>query len=73
MPLLAVLELLAALGLLVGIWAKAAGLAAAAGLVLYFIGAVIAHLRAKETVKDLFPAALLATISLVTLLLEVQR
>ena len=73
MPLLAVLELLAALGLLVGIWAKAAGLAAAAGLVLYFLGAVVAHLRAKETVKDLFPAALLAVISLVTLLLEVQR
>jgi uncharacterized membrane protein YphA (DoxX/SURF4 family) len=73
MPLLAVLELLAAIGLLVGIWAKAAGSAAAAGLVLYFLGAVGAHLRAKETVKDLFPAALLAVISLGTLLLEVQR
>ena len=73
MPLLAVLELLAALGLLVGIWTKAAGTAAAAGLVLYFLGAVAAHVRVKDTVKDLFPAALLTVISVATLLLEVQR
>ena len=73
LPVLAALELLAAVGLLVGIWAKAAGVAAAIGLVLYFLGAVGAHVRVKDTFKEFAPAALLGVISLVTVLLELHR
>jgi uncharacterized membrane protein YphA (DoxX/SURF4 family) len=55
-PLLAVLELLGALGILVGIWSKPLGVAATIGLSLYFLGAVGAHLKVKDVVKDVAPA-----------------
>ncbi|MBD0421649.1 DoxX family protein [Streptomyces sp. TRM S81-3] len=47
-PVLAVLEFAGALGLLVGIGYRPLGVAAAVGVVLYFLGAVIAHLRVKD-------------------------
>ena len=46
---LAVLEFAAALGLLAGIFYRPLGIAAGIGAVLYFVGALIAHLRAKDT------------------------
>lgn len=46
-PWLAAAKALGALGLLAGLLVPAIGLAAAAGLLLYFIGAVITVLRAK--------------------------
>jgi hypothetical protein len=44
-PFLASCEIAGAAGLLVGIWYAPLGIAAAIGVVLYFIGAVGAHLR----------------------------
>ncbi|MEU8251943.1 DoxX family protein [Nonomuraea sp. NPDC048916] len=46
---LAALKLAGALILLIGIFWRPLGIAAAIGLVLYFLGAVIIHLRAKDT------------------------
>jgi len=48
-PPLAACEIAGAVGLLVGIWLAPIGVAAAIGIVLYFVGAVIAHLRAGDT------------------------
>ena len=72
-PRLAILELLGAAGLLVGIWVPLIGLAAAIGLVLYFLGAVIAHVRAKAPAKESFPALVLLVLATATLVLEVLR
>ena len=47
-PVLAALEFAAALGLLAGIWRAPLGIAAAAGAVLYFIGAIVSHLRVGD-------------------------
>ena len=46
--ILGVLKAAGALGLLVGIRVPLIGTAAAAGLVLFFVGAIIAHLRARD-------------------------
>lgn len=55
-PFLAACEIAGALGLLVGLWYAPLGVAAAIGLVIYFVLAVGAHLR-KGDVKGM-PAAL---------------
>lgn len=47
-PFLASCEILGAAGLLAGLWYAPLGIAAAIGLVLYFIGAVGAHLRKRD-------------------------
>jgi hypothetical protein len=52
---LAAVLLAGAAGLLVGIWWLPAGIAAAIGLVGYFIGAVISHVRANDTGRILTP------------------
>ena len=48
LPWLAVCELAGAAGIVIGIFWKPLGIAAASGLVLYFIGAVVAHARVKD-------------------------
>lgn len=48
LTMLGVLKTAGALGLLAGIAAPVIGTAAAAGLVLFFIGAIITHLRARD-------------------------
>lgn len=72
-PVLAALELLGALGLLVGIWIAPIGMAAAVCLAIYFFGAVIAHIRAKQPIKDAVPAIALMLIAIVTAILEFTR
>ena len=47
-PLLAACEFAGALGLLAGIGWPALGIAGGVGLVLYFVGAVVSHLRAGD-------------------------
>ena len=47
-PLLAACEFAGALGLVVGIWWPPIGIAAGIGLVLYFVGAIVAHLRVGD-------------------------
>jgi DoxX-like family len=45
---LGVLELLATVGLIAGLWLPPIGVAAAIGSVLYFAGAIAAHLRFQD-------------------------
>lgn len=54
--LLVACELAGALGLVAGIWWPPLGIAAGIGLVLYFVGACVAHLRVGD-VKGVGPAA----------------
>jgi DoxX-like family len=48
-PVLASLELAGAAGILIGLWLEPLGIAAAVGLVAYFIGAVTGHPRVGDT------------------------
>ena len=45
---LGILKATGALGLLIGIWMPAIGIAAAIGLVLFFVGAIVTHLRGRD-------------------------
>jgi uncharacterized membrane protein YphA (DoxX/SURF4 family) len=49
LPVLAALEIAGAAGILIGLWLAPLGVAAAAGLVAYFVGAVGGHLRVGDT------------------------
>lgn len=49
-----VIKFSAALGLLAGLWIPYIGFAANVGLVLYFVVAIGAHLRAKDLGRNLF-------------------
>ena len=64
---LGTLKLAGAVGLLVGIAVPALGVAAAIGLVLFFIGAIVTHVRAQDYSSIPFPGSvlLLAVASLV--------
>jgi DoxX-like protein len=69
LPMLGTLKIVGAIGLLVGVaGAPAIGIAAATGLVLFFIGAVIAHIRAHVLYNIAFPGAYL-TLSAASLVL----
>ena len=67
---LAALLLVAAVGLVVGIWWPIAGLAAAGGLVIYFLLAVGFHIRANDTAHVITPAVL-AGVAVVVVALQV--
>jgi hypothetical protein len=59
-PVLASCEFAGALGLVAGIWLPRLGVAAAIGLVLYFVGAVVSHLRVGDFKGIGAPAFMLA-------------
>jgi len=61
------LEIAAAVGLIIGIWWTPLAIAAAVGTVIYFIGAITAHLRKRDT--QLAPAAVLLLLAIATLVL----
>jgi hypothetical protein len=67
---LALLNLAGAAGLLIGIGWRPLGIAAATGLVLYFLGALAFHVRAKDPKGMPVPAALLV-VSAVALVLGI--
>jgi hypothetical protein len=67
---LAALLFAAAVGLVVGQWWAAVGIAAAAGLVVYFAVAMVFHVRAKDTAHLATPAVL-ALLAAATLALQV--
>ena len=54
-PHLAACEFAGALGLVLGMWWPLLGVAAGAGLVVYFVGAIVSHLRVGD-VKGIGPA-----------------
>lgn len=53
------LKLAGAVGLLIGVAVPALGVAAAIGLVLFFIGAIVTHIRAQDYSSIPFPGMLL--------------
>ncbi len=61
--LLAACEYAGALGLLVGIWWPPLGAAAGMGLVIYFVGATVSHLRVGD-VKGIGPAVFMLVVAL---------
>ncbi len=70
-PVLASLELAGAVGLLVGIGVEALGVAAAVGLVTYFICAIASHIRVRDFAPDHFiPAMLMLTMATAALVLR---
>lgn len=69
LPRLAVAEIAGAVGLLVGLAVPAIGIAAAVGLIGYFVGAVVTHVRASD--KELAPAAVLALVAVAALVLRI--
>lgn len=71
--MLGIVEVLGALGLLIGIWIPILGLLAAIGFVLYFLGAMIAHVRAKDPMKDSAPALILLILSIIVTILQFAR
>jgi uncharacterized membrane protein YphA (DoxX/SURF4 family) len=69
-PHLAACEIAGALGLVLGIWWPLLGMAAAIGLVVYFVGAIVSHVRVGD-VKGIGPAAFMLIISIAALTLRV--
>jgi uncharacterized membrane protein YphA (DoxX/SURF4 family) len=61
-PLLAACEFSGALGLVLGIWWPILGVAAAIGLILYFVGATVSHLRVND-VKGIGPPAFMLVVA----------
>lgn len=60
LPMLGTLKLAGALGLVAGLFGlRILGVAAAAGLVLFFIGAVVTHVRARVLSNIAFPGGYL--------------
>ena len=72
-PLLAALEIAGGLGIIVGIWVPALGLAATIGLVLYFAGALLTHLKKKHGPAEFGAALGIFIITLVTTYMQLQR
>jgi uncharacterized membrane protein YphA (DoxX/SURF4 family) len=70
LSLLAALEFAGALGLIVGIWWPFIGVAASIGLVLYFVGATVSHLRVGDF-KGVGPAAFLLVVAAGALALRI--
>lgn len=69
-PWLAYVEIIGAIGLVVGLVVAPLGVVAAVGVVAYFGGAVIAHLRVNDR-GGVAPAAGLAVLAVIALALRV--
>lgn len=68
-PVLASLEIAGAAGLVIGLFWWPVGVAAAIGVILYFLGAVIAHVRVKD-LPGVGPAAFLLVVAIAALVLR---
>ncbi|MCX5298524.1 DoxX family protein [Streptomyces sp. NBC_00193] len=68
LPRLATLKAAGAIGLVAGLWLTPLGIAAAIGVTLYFLGAILTHVRAKD--YDFAPAAVLALVAVAALVLR---
>jgi hypothetical protein len=72
-PMLPLFKMAGAAGILLGLRAKPLGIAAGVGLVLYFVGALYFHLRAKDPMKDTGPAGLMLIICVLIAVLQLAR
>jgi hypothetical protein len=68
LPFLAACEIAGAAGLIIGLWYAPLGIAAAAGVVLYFVGAIITHLRKRDFKGAPTPLVLLIVAAAVLIL-----
>jgi hypothetical protein len=71
LPLLAACEIAGAVGLVLGLWYSPLGIAAAIGVVLYFVGAIGAHLR-KDDFKGLPSPGMLLAMAAAALVVRVM-
>jgi uncharacterized membrane protein YphA (DoxX/SURF4 family) len=62
--LIGVAELAAAAGILIGLWWHPLGVAAAAGMALLLLGAIITHRKAADSGKEMVPALLALLLTL---------
>jgi uncharacterized membrane protein YphA (DoxX/SURF4 family) len=62
-------ELAAAAGILIGLWWHPLGVAAAAGMAVLLVGAIITHRKAADSVKDTAPALVALVLTLAYLAL----
>jgi hypothetical protein len=69
MWLLGVAQFAGAVGIVVGLWWPPLGIAAAIGLVLYFLCAVTAHIRVRHPRRAVTPSAAILVGSIATLAL----
>lgn len=72
-PVLAVLEIAGGLGVIIGIWNKSLGIISSAALVLYFLGAITAHIRSKSKIADAGAAIGIFIIGSVATYLQLKR
>ena len=70
---LAALEIAGGLGIIAGIWVPGLGTLSAACLVLYFVGALVSHMKKKHKVADFGAALGIFIIALITTYLQLQR
>lgn len=70
LPFLGITQIAGAGGLIIGIWWGPLGIAAAVGVTLYFLGAVVTHLRVRDF-NGITPAAGLAVLAAVLIGLRV--
>jgi hypothetical protein len=68
--LLAACEFAGALGVVLGVWWPLLGVAAGIGLVIYFVGACVSHLRVGD-VKGIGPAAFILVLAAAALALRI--
>jgi uncharacterized membrane protein YphA (DoxX/SURF4 family) len=69
--LIGVAEVAGAAGLVIGLWWAPIGVAAAVGLTLLMVGAVITHVRFKEKFALVAPSLVLAVLSAVAVVLRI--
>jgi hypothetical protein len=67
-PALAGLEIAGAAGVVAGLWLAPLGIAAAVGVVLYFVGAIAAHVRVGDVKGSANPLVILALAVIVLVL-----
>ena len=72
-PILAALEIAGGFGLILGIWNKQLGTLSAICISLYFLGALISHLRKKHGVSEFGAAFFLLIVSVGTTILQLKR
>jgi uncharacterized membrane protein YphA (DoxX/SURF4 family) len=65
-------ELAAAAGILIGLWWHPLGVAAAAGMALLLLGAIITHRNAADSVKEMAPALLALLLTLAYLVIALR-
>jgi uncharacterized membrane protein YphA (DoxX/SURF4 family) len=72
-PLLALLEIAGGLGVILGIWNLRLGKLSSICLVLYFAGALFAHMKKKHKVADFGAALGIFIIAIITTYLQLKR